>query len=185
MVTLIKEDFKDLELNEFPYDKAHSALGEYHYVKQEGNYGKWYDPICLHQWRSMDGSWLVTSDGTNRYLEQNRGDNTKASFKNVFCCLVHEQKIYSDYILEFELRQFELTNFSGMAFNYETSRSYDFIGIKGKDVLFIGDTLHDLEVANAMGAECMLVSCGHQSYEVLSKGNVKIIETINDLKEWC
>ena len=57
--------------------------------------------------------------------------------------------------------------------------------IEGKDVLFIGDTLHDLEVANAMGAECMLVSCGHQSYEVLSKGNVKIIETINDLKEWC
>ena len=51
--------------------------------------------------------------------------------------------------------------------------------------LFIGDTLHDLEVANAMKAECMLVSCGHQSYEVLSKGNVKIIETINDLKAWC
>ena len=57
--------------------------------------------------------------------------------------------------------------------------------IDGKDVLCVGDTLHDLEVANAMGAECMLVSCGHQSYEVLSKVNVKIIETINDLKVWC
>ena len=34
MITLIKEDFKDLELNEFPYDKMHSALGEYHYIKQ-------------------------------------------------------------------------------------------------------------------------------------------------------
>ena len=134
MVILIKEDFKDLELNEFPYDKAHSALGEYHYVKQEGNYGKWYDPICLHQWRSMDGSWLVTSDGTNRYLEQNRGDNTKSSFKNIFCCLVHEQKIYSEYTLEFGLRQFELANFSGMAFNYETSRCYDFIGIKNNNI---------------------------------------------------
>ena len=134
MITLIKEDFKDLELNEFPYDKMHSALGEYHYIKQPGNYGKWYDPICLHYWRSMDGSWLVTSDGTNRYLEQNRGDNTRGSFKNVFCCLVHEQKLYSHYTLEFELRQFELANFSGMAFNYETSRCYDFIGIKGKDI---------------------------------------------------
>ena len=57
--------------------------------------------------------------------------------------------------------------------------------IDGKDVLFIGDTLHDLEVANAMGARCMLVSCGHQSKEVLSKGNVEILETINDLKVWC
>ena len=27
----------------------------------------------------------------------------------------------------------------------------------------------------------MLVSCGHQSKEVLSKGNVEILETINDL----
>lgn len=134
MITLIKEDFKDLELNEFPYDKMHSALGEYHYINNQGVHGHWYDPICLHQWRSMDGSWLITSDGINRYLEQNRGDNSKGAFKNVFSCLVHEKKIYSDYVLEFELRQFEVANFSGMAFNYETSRSYDFIGIKGKDI---------------------------------------------------
>lgn len=53
--------------------------------------------------------------------------------------------------------------------------------INGDDILFIGDTLHDLEVANAMGAHCKLVSCGHQSKEVLSKGNVEILESINDL----
>ena len=131
MITLVKEDFKDFELDEFPYDKAHSALGEYHYVKQEGYYGKWYDPICLHQWRSMDGNWIITSDGNSRYLEQNRSDNCRGSFTNVFCCLVHEQKLYSNYTLEFNLRQFEINNFSGMAINYETSRCYDFVGIKG------------------------------------------------------
>lgn len=53
--------------------------------------------------------------------------------------------------------------------------------IEGKDILFIGDTLHDLEVANAIKAECKLVSCGHQSVEVLSKGNVEILETVNSL----
>ena len=57
--------------------------------------------------------------------------------------------------------------------------------INGEDVLFIGDTLHDLEVAEAMKAKCMLVSCGHQSKEVLAKGNVEILESINDLKAWC
>ncbi|MBD5390989.1 HAD hydrolase-like protein [bacterium] len=50
--------------------------------------------------------------------------------------------------------------------------------IKGEDILFVGDTLHDLEVANAMSASCMLVSCGHQSRNVLSKGNVPILPDI-------
>ena len=88
MKLIINEDFKDLDLNEFPYDKAHSALGEYHHITQKGNYGNWHDPIPLHQWRSLDGSWLVTSDGNKRYMEQNRGDNTKGAFENVYCCLL-------------------------------------------------------------------------------------------------
>ena len=55
--------------------------------------------------------------------------------------------------------------------------------INGSDVLFVGDTLHDLEVAKAIGASCMLVSCGHQSYDVLKKGGVTILNTVNDLLE--
>lgn len=53
--------------------------------------------------------------------------------------------------------------------------------IKGEDVLFVGDTLHDLEVGKAMGANVMLVSCGHQSIEVLKQGRVPIIEGTYDL----
>lgn len=55
--------------------------------------------------------------------------------------------------------------------------------IAGKDVLFIGDTLHDLEVAEALGAECKLVSCGHQSVQVLQQGNVEIIPSVAALRE--
>ncbi len=131
MKLVISEDFKDLELNEFPYDRAHSALGEYHYLKQAGVYGNWYDPISLHQWRSLDGSWLITSDGKKRFLEQNRGDNTKGAFANVYCCLVNKKKLYAAFTLEFDLRIFEVEHYCGMAFNYLTSRVYDFIGIKG------------------------------------------------------
>ncbi|MDE7161191.1 MAG: HAD family hydrolase [Anaeroplasmataceae bacterium] len=54
-------------------------------------------------------------------------------------------------------------------------------GIQGNEVLFVGDTLHDLEVAKAMQASCMLVSCGHQSVEVLSKGGVPILSDISAL----
>ena len=35
--------------------------------------------------------------------------------------------------------------------------------------LMIGDTDHDAEVAAAMGVDCVLLSCGHQSREKLEK----------------
>ncbi len=53
--------------------------------------------------------------------------------------------------------------------------------ISGNDILFVGDTLHDLEVAEAMNAKCMLVSCGHQSIDVLKKGGVPIIDNVYSL----
>ncbi|MDE7213351.1 MAG: hypothetical protein K2N42_02100, partial [Anaeroplasmataceae bacterium] len=136
MKTIILEDFSDLELNEFPYDKGHTALGEYHYIKQIGTYGNWYDPICLHQWRSLDGSWLVTSDGKKRYMEQNRGDQSRGAFANVFCCLIHRQRLYTGFTLEFDLRLFEVKNYCGIAFNYLTSRVYDFVGIRKNEIVF-------------------------------------------------
>lgn len=62
----------------------------------------------------------------------------------------------------------------------------DFIernNISKDEILFIGDTLHDYEVAEAMGVNCALVKCGHQSVEVLSKANVLIYDSIADLME--
>ncbi len=131
---IISEDFKDLELGEFPYDKGHSALGEYHHIKIPGKYGNWYDPIALHQWRSLDGSWLVTSDGVKRYMEQNRGDNTKGAFSNVYCCLVNKKKLYSSFKLEYNIRLFELNHYCGMAFSYITSRDYYAVGMNGNEI---------------------------------------------------
>ncbi len=134
MIQVVKEDFQDLELNEYPYDKKHSALGEYHHIVQEGNYGNWYDPICLHQWRSLDGSWLVTSADGKRYLEQNRGNQSKDAFKNVYCCLVHKEKLFSEYCLEFDLRLLEVEEYCGMAFCYITSRNYYAVGMNAKGI---------------------------------------------------
>lgn len=55
--------------------------------------------------------------------------------------------------------------------------------LNGEETLFVGDTLHDLEVAKAIHSKCMLVSCGHQSVEVLSTGNVPIIESVAKLRD--
>ena len=31
-ISLIDEDFMDFPIGEFPYDKNHSAMGEYHFI---------------------------------------------------------------------------------------------------------------------------------------------------------
>ena len=51
-------------------------------------------------------------------------------------------------------------------------------------VLLIGDMIHDLEVANEIGADCLLLASGHQSYEKLNSlsagfSNFKILPSIN------
>lgn len=51
------------------------------------------------------------------------------------------------------------------------------------EVLFIGDTLHDKEVADAMGAKSCLVSCGHQSVNVLKNANVNIYSDVYGVLE--
>ena len=40
---LLNEDFSDFPIGEFPYDKNHSAMGEYHFIHYPGYYGKWYE----------------------------------------------------------------------------------------------------------------------------------------------
>lgn len=55
--------------------------------------------------------------------------------------------------------------------------------IKFDEAIFVGDTLHDFEVSQAMNIGCRLVSCGHQSKEVLKAANVKIYDDIRGLME--
>ena len=44
------------------------------------------------------------------------------------------------------------------------------LGIAKGESLMIGDTLHDLEVAMEIGADCVLLSSGHQSRKKLQEG---------------
>lgn len=54
-------------------------------------------------------------------------------------------------------------------------------GISGQDVLFIGDTDHDFEVAKAMGSNILLFTNGHQSREVLAKTGAKLIDDYREI----
>ncbi len=54
-------------------------------------------------------------------------------------------------------------------------------GISGEEVLFIGDTTHDFEVAQSIGCQCVLIARGHNSKEALEKTGARVIGGISEL----
>lgn len=48
-------------------------------------------------------------------------------------------------------------------------------------LLLIGDTVHDFEVAKELGCKCVLTAKGHQSKNILESTGVPVIEDILDL----
>jgi phosphoglycolate phosphatase len=51
------------------------------------------------------------------------------------------------------------------------------IGLPDSDVLLVGDTTHDFEVAQSLGIDCILFCGGHHSKKKLELCNVPVIES--------
>ncbi|HSR88152.1 MAG TPA: HAD hydrolase-like protein, partial [Pontiella sp.] len=49
-------------------------------------------------------------------------------------------------------------------------------------VLFVGDTVHDFEVAQAMGVNCVLVACGHNSRPRLDACGVPVFKSLAEVR---
>lgn len=56
----------------------------------------------------------------------------------------------------------------------------DAIGLGIRDSILIGDTLHDAEVAKALGVGCILVSCGHQSPDRLVAAGCAVVPSVTE-----
>lgn len=68
----------------------------------------------------------------------------------------------------------------------KVDRAKDYIarvGIDPKDALFIGDTDHDAEVAEAVGCACVLLTGGHQAKSVLKGCGVPVCDSMNALSK--
>lgn len=55
------------------------------------------------------------------------------------------------------------------------------LGCQMDRVLVVGDTVHDFDVARAMGAACLLLPCGHNSRERLDACGVPVRSTMAEL----
>lgn len=59
---------------------------------------------------------------------------------------------------------------------------FDLKKINPNEAIFIGDTLHDLETANALGIDCVLVAYGHQGRKLLEEHNAFTVQNLEDVK---
>lgn len=90
-------------------------------------------------------------------------------------------------LLEVQLAQFGLAgamDFIRGSRNYEGASkeaAADALRLRGADVVMIGDTLHDAEVARGQGWRCVLCSAGHQTPERLAAAGFPIVPTLRAL----
>jgi phosphoglycolate phosphatase len=55
------------------------------------------------------------------------------------------------------------------------------IGLDPEAILLIGDTIHDYEVAQAIGVDCCLIPSGHQNPQRLASCGTRVINSFSEL----
>jgi phosphoglycolate phosphatase len=98
---------------------------------------------------------------------------------------------YSQNTLEEIVKNFGIDNYFlhmvGLDHIYATSKIENGkelmkrLGNGKGETLFIGDTVHDFEVANEIGAECILISGGHQEKQKLEECGVMVYESLTNI----
>ncbi len=54
-------------------------------------------------------------------------------------------------------------------------------GLAPENILMMGDTLHDAEIAAELGIDCILLYSGHQAYSRLKRAGFPVIESYDEL----
>lgn len=54
------------------------------------------------------------------------------------------------------------------------------LGLPRNEIIFVGDTLHDADVAREIGIDCILIPNGHHSTERVNKAGVPVFSSLNN-----
>lgn len=119
LVTLFYDNFKDFSIGEFPYDKDHSATGEYHYVINPGYAGKWVDQVCNYSYNGTGPSWIITESEGKHYIEQMRIEKNKPH--RMFPTLQTGTTFWRDYHYQAIVRRLSTKGIAGIAFCMQNS----------------------------------------------------------------
>lgn len=63
-------------------------------------------------------------------------------------------------------------------------RIFTELKLSSADCCLIGDTIHDYEVAESLGCDCILISGGHQNFERLSSTGNLVLRNLHELPKY-
>lgn len=110
-IYLLREDFKEFPCGAFPYDREHSAMGEYHLCRLEGFTGVWNDPVCNYSYSGP--SWMIVEKEGRRLIEQQRVENTYPHRTHPI--LMAGEPQWRDYTMEADIRPYNTSGSVGLA----------------------------------------------------------------------
>lgn len=184
MRTIFSDDFASFKLGAFPFDREHSAMGEYHFYPEQGYKGQWYDPIT--NWSYRGPSWLVTDpalDGKHA-MEQQR--ICEPGVKKAVPCLRAGSVDWKDYTVTLKIRPALDSHISGVLFRYQTSMMhYGFFLVKGGVEFHRVDKLERTVLVNAKADwdpddfHELKVTCQGSNFRCYLDGRL-VIEAVDD-----
>ncbi len=101
----------------------------------------------------------------------------------------YSQNSLVEIVRHFEL-EFYFRHLTGLDHIYATGKKdlakslIKKLEIKPEEILLVGDTIHDYEVAADTGINCILISGGHQSRERLLECNVPVLNNLQELLDF-
>lgn len=97
-----------------------------------------------------------------------------------------EQDVLNTCLKHFEIEKFfeyasGLDNFYAASKVGNGHRLIAQMKLNANDLMLIGDTVHDFEVASELGCKCVLIADGHQSKEVLQATGTRVLDNLAQL----
>lgn len=98
----------------------------------------------------------------------------------------HHQPRLEEIVKFFSLRNFFVRiagtdNYHGRSKLENGKRLIRDLGLDAPEVLLVGDTVHDFEVAQAMGTDCVLIPGGHQPRCRLASCGVRVLDSLTEI----
>lgn len=98
----------------------------------------------------------------------------------------YRQHLLEEVVESFGLRP-QFTRLVGVDNHYAAGKGdkakhlLELLGGNASELLFVGDTTHDYEVATSIGADCVLVDGGHQDRRRLEKCRCAVVDSLTEL----
>ena len=130
-VVLSNEDFQDFPIGEFPYDRDHTAMGEYQYVVANGYHGNWVDMVCNSSYNGTGPTWLITERDGRHFMESMRIEKNRPH--RMFPTLETGKHQWKDYEVSVSVRRLSQKGMAGLGFSMNHSIDTLVFYLDGKD----------------------------------------------------